>query len=373
MDLSLDHIEYSKTKMTILFISGHPAQIHNFRIVKQLLEKKGHKVFWVSSKKDISFQLLKLYGIDFTEIIKPKKNLISKAKALLINSSTIYRLVRKNKIDLIVSRVSPFGAIAGFLSGTPHIALADTESSGIYDSIFSKFVQVLITSVSYGRKLRNDQIRIESNIELFYLHPEHYNIPVKPLEILGIEKNKSYALLRFVNWEAYHDKGLSGFSNENKIAVVQKLSKHLKVFISSEGPLPKELEPFRIAISFDDMHDVIAKSKLFFGEGASMAAEAAVLGVPAIFLNDNWSGNAIDLTKHELMYCFKSSPEDQNNAILKAIEVVSEKEESYYQEKRKIYLKKKLDASTFLCWFIENYPKSKEIVLDEPSNLAELR
>ena len=27
---------------------------------KELLEKKGHKVFWVSSKKDISFQLLKL-------------------------------------------------------------------------------------------------------------------------------------------------------------------------------------------------------------------------------------------------------------------------------------------------------------------------
>ena len=37
---------------------------------EELLEKKGHKVFWVSSKKDISFQLLKLYGIDFTEIIK---------------------------------------------------------------------------------------------------------------------------------------------------------------------------------------------------------------------------------------------------------------------------------------------------------------
>jgi len=359
--------------MTVLFISGHPAQIHNFRVVKQLLEKKGHKVLWISSKKDISFQLLKLYGIDFTEIIKPKKNIVSKVKSLLINTYTIYRLVRKNKIDIIVSRVSPFGSIAGFLSKTPHVALADTESSGIYDSIFSKFVQALITSVSYKRKLRKDQIRIESNIELFYLHPQHYKIPAKPIEKLGIEKNKSYALLRFVNWEAYHDKGLSGFSTENKIDVVQKLSKHLKVFISSEGPLPKELEPFRIAISFDEMHDVIAKSKLFFGEGASMAAEASVLGVPAIFLNDNWSGNALDLAQHELMYCFKSSPEDQNNAIAKAIEIISENKESYYQENRKKYLEKKLDASTFLCWFIENYPESKDIVLNNPSNLAELK
>ena len=270
------------------------------------MKKKGHKVFWVSSKKDISFQLLRLYGIDFTEIIKPEKNFISKIHALFTNTRIIYRLLRKNKVDLIVSRVSPFGALAGFLGKTPHIALADTESSGIYDSIFSKFVQVLITSVSYKRNLRKDQIRIDSNIELFYLHPKHYKPPTEPIKSLSLAKNESYALLRFVNWEAYHDKGLSGFSSENKIRVVQELSKYMKVFISSEGTLPTELEPFKIEISFDKMHDVISKSNLFFGEGASMAAEAAVLGVPAIFLNDNWSGNALDLTKHELMYCYKS-------------------------------------------------------------------
>lgn len=358
--------------MTVLFISGHPAQIHNFRIVKELLEKKGHKVFWVSSKKDISFQLLRLYGIDFTEIIKPEKNFISKIHALFTNTRIIYRLLRKNKVDLIVSRVSPFGALAGFLGKTPHIALADTESSGIYDSIFSKFVQVLITSVSYKRNLRKDQIRIDSNIELFYLHPKHYKPPTEPIKSLSLAKNESYALLRFVNWEAYHDKGLSGFSSENKIRVVQELSKYMRVFISSEGTLPKELEPFKIEISFDKMHDVISKSNLFFGEGASMAAEAAVLGVPAIFLNDNWSGNALDLTKHELMYCYKSSSEEQNNAITKAIEIATQNDKIYYQEKRKIYLEKKLDASSFLCWFITHYPISKKEVLKNPSNLADL-
>jgi predicted glycosyltransferase len=120
------------------------------------------------------------------------------------------------------------------------------------------------------------------------------------------------------------------------------------------------------------MHDVISKSNLFFGEGASMAAEAAVLGVPAIFLNDNWSGNAMDLTKHELMYCFKSSSEEQNNAITKAIEIATQNDKIYYQEKRKIYLEKKLDASSFLCWFITHYPISKKEVLKNPSNLADL-
>ena len=360
--------------MTVLFITGHPAQIHNFRIVKQLLEKKGHDVHWVSSKKDISFQLLKLYNIKYTEIRKPDKNLFSKAKALFVNTRIIMRVLRTKKVDLIVSRVSPFGALAGFLYRKPHIALADTESSGIYDTIFSKFIQVLITSLSYARTLRKDQVRIDSNIELFYLHPEHYVLPKENTPSLKIQKDEPYALLRFVNWEAYHDKGLSGFTNENKIKVVNELRKnHMKVFISSEGALPEELEPFRISISFDEMHDVIAKSKLFFGEGASMAAEAAVLGVPAIFLNDNWSGNAIDLVKHELMYCFKSTSQDQNEAISKAIAIATMTDKTYYQNKRKIYLDSKIDASTFLCWFIENYPESKIKALIKTSNLVDLK
>ena len=51
--------------MTVLFVTAHPAQIHNFRIVKKLLEDNGHQVFWASTNKDISVELLKLYTIDF--------------------------------------------------------------------------------------------------------------------------------------------------------------------------------------------------------------------------------------------------------------------------------------------------------------------
>ena len=351
--------------MTILFITGHPAQIHNFRIVKALLESKGHKVLWVSSKKDISFELLKLYNIEFEAIHKPKKNLFSKLKAMIVNTRIIRRIIKKNKVDIVVSRVSPFGAIAGFLTGTKHIALADTEISGIYDVIFSKFIDALITSISYGRQLKKDQIRINSNIELFYLHPNHYKPNANILKKLNLQPGNRFALLRFVNWEAYHDKGLTGFTDKNKIRIVQELSKHVSVFISSEGPLPKEIESYRIQISFEDMHDVIANSALFFGEGASMAAEASVLGVPSIFLNDNWSGNANDLQAYELMYCFKSNEGDQEKSIEKALDIIQGDSSSFIKQKE-AYLANKIDASSFLCWFIENYPKSKSTLNNEP-------
>jgi predicted glycosyltransferase len=349
--------------MTVLFVTGHPAQIHNFRIVKHLLEEKGHKVVWVSSKKDICFELLELYDIKAYEITRPTKGFVSKFKALIVNSVIILKIIRKEKVDFIVSRVSPFATVAGKLLNKKHIALADTESSGIYDTIFTKFLDSLITSTTFKRDLRKDQVRIKSNIELFYLHPNHFKPNDSIYDYLKISKEEKFVILRFVSWKAYHDKGLTGFNDENKIKAVREFSKFAKVFISAEGSLPKEIEKHRIKIPFDKMHDALNYSSLFFGEGASMAAESAVLGSPAIFLNDNWSGNAFDLMKHELFYSYKSNNEDQIKAIEKGVELLSNQNlKLEMQNKLANYFADKIDASSFLTWYIEEFPQSKKII-----------
>jgi len=354
--------------MTILFVTGHPAQIHNFRIVKQLLEEKGHKVVWVSSKKDISFELLELYNIKAYEITRPTKGFVSKLKALFVNSVIIFKIIRREKVDCIVSRVSPFATIAGTLLSKKHIALADTESSGIYDTIFTNFLDSLITSTTFKRDLRKDQVRIKSNIELFYLHPNHYKPDDSIYDYLKISKEDKFVILRFVSWEAYHDKGLTGFSDENKVKAVKEFSKFAKVFISSEGSLPSVIEQYRIKIPFDKIHDALYYSFLYFGEGASMAAESAVLGSPAIFLNDNWSGNAFDLMKYELFYSYKSNIEDQLKAIEKGVELLSSSNlKLEMQNKLTHYFADKIDSSSFLTWYIEEFPKSKKIIAQDSS------
>ena len=352
--------------MTVLFVTGHPAQIHNFRIVKHLLEEKGHKVVWVSSKKDICFELLELYDIKAYEITRPTKGFVSKFKALIVNSVIILKIIRREKVDFIVSRVSPFATVAGKLLNKKHIALADTESSGIYDTIFTKFLDSLITSTTFKRDLRKDQVRIKSNIELFYLHPNHFKPNDSIYDYLKISKEEKFVILRFVSWKAYHDKGLTGFNDENKIKAVREFSKFAKVFISAEGSLPKEIEKHRIKIPFDKMHDALNYSSLFFGEGASMAAESAVLGSPAIFLNDNWSGNAFDLMKHELFYSYKSNNEDQIKAIEKGVELLSNLNLKLEMQNRLAnYFADKIDASSFLTWYIEEFPKSKIIIAQD--------
>ena len=215
-----------------------------------------------------------------------------------------------------------------------HFALADTESSGIYDSIFTKFVSCFLTAKSFKRNLRPDQIRFDGNIELFYLHPKRFQPSEHIKDVLGIGEDTPYMIMRFVSWDAYHDKGLTGFSDENKIKAVREFSKYARVFISAEKHLPKDLESYRIKIKPEHMHDVLAHASLFFGESATMASESAVLGTPAIFLNQNWFGSTDEEADYGLLFKYKSYKVDQEMAIKKAAELLANPKTKKITEKR---------------------------------------
>jgi predicted glycosyltransferase len=353
--------------MTILFVTGHPAQIHNFKIVKSILEKGGNKVIWAASNKDISYELLELYKIPFYKLARPKSNLFSKIYTLLSNSLIIGRIIKNEKIDLVVSRISPFAGIACMVLKKAHIGLADTEVSGIYDLLFSKMLDTLITSNVFRRSLLKKQIRIPSNIELFYLHPNHFEPNSSIFDKLNLSYNSPFALFRFISWNAYHDSGIDKISDENKIKAIKAVSDFMPVFISSEGILPNELEKYRINIPSDEIHSVLYFSSFYFGEGASMAAEAAVLGTPAIYVNSISLGYIEELEKHGLLYSFGSDKVGQKRAIEKALIVAQEYSLNMnYRTKKNEFLKDKIDASTFLAWFIINYPSSEQLIRQNP-------
>ena len=94
--------------MNILFFSAHPAQVHSFNALRIELEAHGHQTFCMATQKDISKYLLDYYHIDYTLIEKPGGNFFSKARVLFLNTLKCMKFIRKNKVDLILSRVSPY-------------------------------------------------------------------------------------------------------------------------------------------------------------------------------------------------------------------------------------------------------------------------
>lgn len=353
--------------MNVLFVTGHPAQIHHFKNVKSLLELKGNAVFWASSAKEVSFELLKQEGIEYIEIQRSGNSFWNKLKALLVNNWKLNRFIRQNRINVVISRVSPFVSLTAKWNGVFHIGISDTEKSGIYDSIFTKMLDTFITSDSFNRNLRKDQIRIKSNTELYYLHRNYFKPNENIIKSYGIQINKPYSIVRFVSWNAYHDKGQKGFSKEFKLKLIKRLEKYSTVFISSEGELPAELESNKLNIPPYLMHDLLNFASLYIGEGASMAAEASLLGTPSILVNDIQSGNGEDLIKHNLLHHFTSNESDQREAIQLAEAILKNNDsKANYKKNLDQYLEDKIDASAFLAWFIENGSKAKSIMIHNP-------
>jgi len=170
--------------------------------------------------------------------------------------------------------------------------------------------------------------------------------------------------VRFVAWKATHDIGHQGVSLDNKIKLVDELSKHLRVFISSEETLSPELKKFGIRINPETIHDALAYANLYIGESATMASECAMLGTPAIFLDNVGRGYTDNEEKeYGLVFNFTESIEDQNRAITKAIELAKlENIKEEYVMKRDKMLEDKIDVTAFLVWFVENFPESKKVM-----------
>lgn len=354
--------------MNVLIVTGHPAQVHNFKCVKYLLEERGHKVFWLSSNKDISFYLLKKYGIDYGILHRPKKkdNVFSLAITLLKNIMIVIRCIRKNRINFVISRIDPGAVMAAWILRKKQIAFSDTESAGIYDAIFSKFIGALLTSSSFKRQLRKDQIRFSGNIELFYLHPNWFRHTESGYSLLNIEEGTPYVIMRYVSWDAYHDKGIKGFSDNNKLVAVEEFSKYAKVYISSEVPLPTLLEPYRINIMPEKIHHVLKDASLCFGESPTMSSESVVLGTPAVFFKCPGLGYVEDEQDAGLLHIFHG--EMQIQAINKGVEFLANdvKKSCEYIDKHRVFMSDKIDVTAFTVWFIENYPQSKRIMRANP-------
>ncbi|WP_321332897.1 hypothetical protein [uncultured Bacteroides sp.] len=355
--------------MNILIATGHPAQIHNFRLVKKLLEEHGHQVFWLSTNKDISLYLLNYYHIDYQLLKRPKRSFFSKIKTLYNNCITTRVLIKKRNIDFVISRINPAVVLAAFMSNVKQIGLADTEASGIYDVVFSKLLGAVLTGNSFEKDFsKNKHIRFKGNIELFYLHPNRFVTRQESgHQILGIDAHTPYIILRFVAWEAYHDVGHHGFSEENKLKTAEVFSQYAKVFISSEKPLAPELSKYQIKIPFEKMHTVLKDATMFFGEGASMASESAVLGTPAIYINDLLAGCTNEETKYGILFSFKQDVNSQKLSIEKGIELLqTEGLKDIWNIKLQSFLSDKIDVTAFLVWFVEKYPVSKKIMKQNP-------
>ena len=331
--------------MNILIDIGHPAHVHLFRCFAHDMENAGHRVMFTCRDKEFEIALLKAEGFDFKCFGKKYKSTIGKIWGLLKFDLMEFCTCLKFKPDVLLSHGSMYAAHAAWIYHKPHISFEDTYN---FEQIrlYEPFTAAILTGDYEHPFISKKEIHYAGYHELAYLHPNRFTPDESVLNEIGVKKGDKYVLLRFVSWNATHDKGHKGMSYENKLKAVNEFSKYAKVFISSEKELPEELKKYKLPTSPEKIHSVMAFASMIFGESATMVSEGVVLGVPGVYIDNTGRYYTTEQEKrYGMCFNFSESEEDQEKAIKKGLEILhGQIDLSGYQS----LLNDKIDVTTFL-------------------------
>lgn len=339
--------------MKILFHLGHPAHFHLFKNSISELKALGHQTIIVIKKKDVLEDLLQQADWDYVNCLPEGKK---RGKLNLISTQwkqirVIRRLAKKEHIDLLCGTSAAI-SVVGKMLGIPSYNFNEDDAEAV--PLYAKMAYPWATKIFAPRvcsvgKWESKKIAYESYHELAYLHPDHFS-PSLDIAQKYLDPFEPFFILRFAQLTAHHDRGVGGISRELAQKITSLLLPHGKVYISSEKALDKELEAFVLKINPLDMHHVLAFSKIFIGDSQTMAAEAAVLGVPMIRCTD-FVGKISYLNELEnnygLGYGFR--PDQGAELLQKLTEMLGNPNlKSEFQKKRTKMLAEKTDLSKFI-------------------------
>jgi len=337
--------------MKIVIDINHPAHVHKFRNLIDLMIKKGHEILITASDKDITYDLLDLYNLDYIKIGSYGKSLTNKIINVPYMDFKMYNAVKKFKPDVYLGVGSIRAAQVSRILNKISISLDDTELATEGRLLYKPFTNIIITPKWYNKDLGQKQIRINAFFELSYLHPTYFKPNPSILDELNIDKNDIYFILRFVSFNAFHDIGQHGI--KNKYDLINKMEKIGKIFISSEYKLNEKLEKYRVKISPIKIFDLMYFSKMYIGESGSMATESSILGVPSIYISSlgKLLANFTELeNKYSLLYSYVN----YNKSYEKIFEIIEDTDsKKKWNLKREYLLKNTIDPNKFLINLIE--------------------
>lgn len=354
--------------MRILVDIGHPAHVHMFHYVAEEMQKRGHEVLFVCRDKEFEVRLLTNFGFRFVNLGKKHNGLVGKIWDMIRFDARILWTALRFRPDVLISHGALTASQVAWLIRKPHITFEDTFNMEQVN-IYAPMARVIFTAM-YDNPLvgRPNVLRYSGYKELLFLHPNRFTPDVEGVKKeLGLGKEEKFAIVRFVAWNATHDRGHRGISIENKVKAIQTFAKYGRVFISSEGALPSEIEVLlsdnvqRFSLAPERMHHAEATASLVWGESSTMVAEAAVLGTPGVFLDNTGRLFTKDIEEqYGLCYNLTESPEDQLRAIEIGEQILSGQIDVDFRARHEQLLREKIDVTGMFCWFIENYPQSEK-------------
>lgn len=287
----------------LLFDLLHPTHVHVFRNLIAELTARGHQVYVTMREKDVTRELLEQHQIPYQRLSRQRSGL-GLALEFVERGARLWRAVAEFEPDFLVGcmgpSIAPVGRLRRFSRGTlgrsqrrgrPRVVVFyDTEMAALTNSFVYPLADYVCTADCYQARVPGNHITYPSYQQLAYLHPRRFTPDPNVVKEVGIEPDSRYFLVRFVAYQSSHDLGVKSIPLSKKLELIHGLARHGRVLVSSEKPLPAELEPFALRLPASRLHHVLAFASLLVGESATMASEAACLGVTAVYISPHGRG-----------------------------------------------------------------------------------
>lgn len=245
------------------------------------------RFLWVVRAKDVSTQILDHYGMEYIRLSKASRGIFGNALELAANVFRCLRITLKHDVDVWFTKYGA-GNIAAKALGRKNVAFNDDDEDVVpFIALTSyPFADALI----FPKSSRNHKFAWKSTYydachELVYLkgpgvfrdNAECDNLNLPPI----------YALIRLSALTSHHDSGKQAMGQALLEKIVTKLQgRGITPILTAEGDIPAQFGRFRMSVSPALIHAVLANAAVYIGDSQTMAAEAALLGVPTLRLSD---------------------------------------------------------------------------------------
>ncbi|KIT17939.1 hypothetical protein [Jannaschia aquimarina] len=281
----------------------HPADVLFFKRPIETLHARGDAVLVLSRKKDVACDLLDEFGIPHTPLTTAGSGTVGLARELVQRDFATLGAVRRFKPDVMAG----FGGVAishvGKLTRVPSVSFYDSENAALQTRITWPFISHLYVPRSYrGPTPVGRTTRLPGVKELSFFHPNGFRPNRETALRVGLDPDRPNYFVRIVEWRANHDLGKAGWTPDVLRAVIARLEASGVVHLSSELPLSDDLAQYAYKGPKNAVHHLIAACRAFVGESATMASEAAVLGVPALYAGRDFPGYTRELAETGLQW-----------------------------------------------------------------------
>jgi hypothetical protein len=328
----------------VLFDIVHPAHVHFYRHLHARLTREGHECRVLARDKEVTLALLDEYGIPYETHGRPQQGRVSQAVELARRDLRLVRIGRGFRPDFVLAR-NPAGMHAARFLGA--VGVFDTDDGSAGGQVFRLAVpaaKIITTPECLAEDFGPKHVRYPGYKALAFLHPNHFTPRPDVRDLLGVGRDR-FAIVRLTAMDSAHDHHQAGVPHDLVRAIITRLQRDLRVFVSTERATPAEWKDLAYRLPPDRMLDAIAEAALVVGDSGSMVGEAAMLGTPSIFCGSFAEQRTYLVDLEQRWGLTRVFPPDRAQDLLTAIDEILAVPGAAWQERRTRMLEHGVDVS----------------------------